>query len=349
MPKPRIIDAGRRRSLRGLGGLSLLATGMFVRPALADPAVHRASQQLMGTRVDIVVQCASAAVARDGMAAAFAEMTRLEQRMSRYRPDSEVSELQRCAGRRAVRVSPELIAVLRTAGQLSARSSGAFDVTVGAYAGWQFEAPGTHVPDAGELARERPLVDYRQVILDETRGEVLLHRPGMRLDLGGIAKLPILDAGMQALQRHGLRDAMINGGGDVLASGQLQGRDWRVGVRDPRAPERLLGVLSVSNGVVASSGDYERCFFRNGRRYHHVLDPRTGMPADGPHGVTLVAPDIETINGLGAAIMVAGEAAGRKLLAPLRGVDALIAGAGAPWMSDGMARRLRAVQPSAVS
>lgn len=341
MQKPRIIDAGRRRSLRGIGGLSLLATGMFVRPALADPAVHRLSQPLMGTRVDIVVQCASASAASAGMSAALAEMARLERLLSRYRPDSEVGKLQRCAGRRATRVSPELFALLRTAADLSARSGGAFDVTIGAYSGWHFETPEVHVPDAGELARERPLVDYRQVILDETRGEVLLRRPGMRLDLGGIAKLPILDAGMRTLRRHGLHDAMINGGGDVIVSGQLQGRDWRVGVRDPHAPERLLGVLSISNGVVASSGDYERCFFRNGQRYHHVLNPRTGMPADGPHGVTLAASSVEAVNGLGAAIMVAGEAAGKQWLEPLRGVDALIAGAGQPWLSDGMSRRLR--------
>lgn len=341
MQKPRIIDAGRRRTLRGLGGLSLLATGMFVRPALADPAVHRVSRPLMGTRVDIVVQCASASMARAGMTAALAEMARLEQQMSRYRAGSEVAQLQRCAGRRAARVPPELFALLRTAADLSARSGGAFDVTIGAYAGWHFESPDVHVPDAGELARERPLVDYRQVILDETRGEVLLRRAGMRLDLGGIAKLPILDAGMQTLRRHGVHDAMINGGGDVIVSGQLQGRDWRVGVRDPYAPERLLGVLSLSKGVVASSGDYERCFFRNGQRYHHVLNPRTGMPADGPHGVTLVASSVEAVNGLGAAIMVAGEAAGRRWLEPMRGVDALIVGAGRPWMSDGMSRRLR--------
>ncbi|AGW89428.1 thiamine biosynthesis lipoprotein ApbE [Ralstonia pickettii DTP0602] len=337
-----VIDTTRRAMIRGAAGVPLLATGMFVRPALADPTVTRASRRLLGTRVDIVVQGASHTAVQAGIAAAFGEMARLEQLMSRYRPDSQVSALQRAAGRHPVRVAPEVMAVLQAAAAVSARSGGAFDITVGAFTGWRFGEDGIRVPDAAELARERPLVGYRQVMLDARRGEAMLARPGMRLDLGGIAKLPILDAGMQVLRRHGLRHAMVNGGGDVLASGQLQGRDWRVGVRDPLAPARLLGVLQVSDAVVASSGDYERCFIAGGRRYHHVLDPATGLPSAGPHGVTLVATTAAAVNGLGAALMVAGQAAAGRLLAGVAGVDALVAGDGRPWMSPGMAQRLQA-------
>lgn len=336
------IDTTRRAMIRGAAGVPLLATGVFVRPALAAPTVTRASRRLLGTRVDIVVQSASHTAAQAGIAAAFGEMARLEQLMSRYRPESQISALQRAAGRHPMRVAPEVMAVLQAAAAVSARSGGAFDVTVGAFAGWRSGEDGGRVPDAAELARERPLVDYRAVMLDPRRGEAMLARPGMRLDLGGIAKLPILDAGMRVLRRHGLRHAMVNGGGDVLASGQLQGRDWRVGVRDPLRPARLLGVLQVSDAVVASSGDYERCFIAGGRRYHHVLDPATGLPSAGPHGVTLVAPTAAAVNGLGAALMVAGQAAAGRLLAEATGADALVAGDGRPWMSPGMARRLQA-------
>nr|WP_240988621.1 FAD:protein FMN transferase [Cupriavidus taiwanensis] len=314
---------------------------MFVRPALADPSVTRATRRLLGTRVDIVVQGGGHGAVQAAIAAAFAEMARLEQLMSRYRPDSQVGVLQRAAGRHPVRVAPELMAVLQAATTVSARSCGAFDITVGAFAGWRFGADGNRVPDAAELARERPLVDYRQVMLDARRGEAMLARPGMRLDLGGIAKLPILDAGMQLLRRHGLANAMVNGGGDVLAMGKLQGRDWRIGLRDPLAPARLLGVLQVSDAVVASSGDYERCFVAGGRRYHHVLDPATGLPSAGPHGVTLVAPTVAAVNGLGAALMVAGQAAWARLVGGSAGVDGLIVGNGGRWMSAGMVQRLR--------
>lgn len=344
LPSSSRIDAMRRNVLRAAAAtMPMLATAMFVRPALADATVTRASRRLLGTQVDIVVQDSSYQAARSGIAAAFAEMARLEQLMSRYRPDSQVSALQRAAGRQPVPVAPELMAVLQAAAALSARTGGAFDITVGAFAGWHFGEGNARVPASAELARERTLVDYRQVMLDERRGEAMLLRPGMRLDLGGIAKLPILQAGMQALRRHGLHHAMINGGGDVLASGQLQGRDWRVGVRDPRAPARLLGVLEVSDAVVASSGDYERCFVANGRRYHHVLDPATGMPASGPHGVTLVASPAVAVNGLGAALMVAGKSAAAGLLLDAAGVDALVVGDGEPWLTAGMRRRLAGV------
>lgn len=335
------IDRRRRAIVRGGASVPLLATGMFVQPALADPSVTRASRSLLGTRVDIVVQDSGHGAVQAAIAAAFAEMMRLEQLMSRYRPDSQVSALQRAAGRHPVRVAPELMTVLQAAAAVSARSRGAFDITVGAFAGWRFGADGNRVPDAAELARERPLVDYRQVMLDARRGEAMLARPGMRLDLGGIAKLPILDAGMQVLRRHGLAHAMVNGGGDVLAMGKLQGRDWRIGVRDPLAPARLLGVLQVSDAVVASSGDYERCFVAGGRRYHHVLDPATGLPSAGPRGVTLVAPTAAAVNGLGAALMVAGQSAWDRLAGGLAGVDGLVVGDRGRWISPGMAQRLR--------
>lgn len=334
------LNNGRRRML---AGLPLLATALFLKPALADPRVRQASRTLMGTRVDITVQALNADAAEAAMATAFAEMARLSDMMSRYRATSVVSALHLAAGLQPVAVAPEMMHALKMARQMSERSQGAFDITVGAFQGWNFDPAQTIIPDAAEIARELPLVNYRDLILDEKSATAYLRRRGMRVDLGGIAKLPILQAGMQVLKRHGMADAMINGGGDVLVSGQLQGRDWRVGLRDPRAPERIVGVLDLSEGFVAASGDYERCFVRNGRRYHHILDPKTGQPTAGPHGVALVSRKLEDINGLGAAIMVAGAEAGRRLLAPLKGVDALLVESDQRlWLSAGMAKRLHA-------
>jgi thiamine biosynthesis lipoprotein len=162
----------------------------------------------------------------------------------------------------------------------------------------------------------------------------------MRLDLGGIAKLFILQEGMDILRRQGLNTALINGGGDVVAMSAAHARPWRVGVRDPRRPAQLLGVLDVQRGFVASSGDYERCFERDGRRYHHVLDPKTGYPALGPHGVTLVGEALEGVNGVGAAAMVLGRDA--PPLIRHAGVQALIAHRdGELWMTPGMRARLQ--------
>lgn len=330
----------RRRRL--LAGLPLLATGLYLRPALADPLVRQTSQPLMGTRLDITVQGGHASDSDAAMAAALAEMTRLSDMMSRYRPDSAVSALYLAGGLQPVKVAPELMQVLQMGQSMARRSQGAFDLTVGALHSWNFDPRIARIPEATTLARELALVNHRDLVLDENQGSAYLRRRGMRLDLGGIAKLPILQAGMQVLKRHGVSNAMINGGGDVLVSGQLQGRDWRVGLRDPRAPERVLGVLELSEGFVAASGDYERFFLSHGRRYHHILDPRTGQPTMGLHGVALVSSKLEDINGLGAALMVAGAPMGQRMLAPLQGVDALMALADDRlWLSPGMSGRLR--------
>ncbi|MGB4361835.1 MAG: FAD:protein FMN transferase, partial [Rhodoferax sp.] len=150
----------RRRCLAGLG---LLATGLFVRPALASPHVQRASRALLGTRVDIVAQGRQASQA---MALAFTEMARLERLMSRYRPDSEVSALNRSAGQAAVQVSPETLAVLQRGQQLARLSDGAFDITIGGYQGWSFDPADPRLPSTAQLLRERALVNHRHLVLD---------------------------------------------------------------------------------------------------------------------------------------------------------------------------------------
>lgn len=334
MMMPSLLD--RRRCLTRLG---LLATGMFVRPALASPHVQRASRDLLGTRIDIVAQGSQASKA---MALAFAEMARLERLMSRYRADSEISALNRSAGLAAVDVSMETMAVLRRGLQLSRLSDGAFDITIGGYQGWSFDPASPRLPSAAQLMRERVLVNHRHLELDLAKRQARLLRAGVKVDLGGVAKLPILQAGMQVLQAHGLDGAMLNGGGDVLVTGQLLGRDWRVGLRDPRSPDRLLGTLELSDGVVASSGDYERAFMYEGKRYHHVLDPDTGFPTQGVRGVTMLARTSQAVNGWGATAMLVGATKGQRLLSGLPGVESLMVDAhDVSWMSAGMRDQLK--------
>lgn len=337
-----LANVGRRRiamALPLLGGL-FLNGGAFARVASTGSEAGRGSWALMGTRVDIVVEGRDAALLRHAMDQAVAEMRRLEALMSRYQPRSAVSRINLAAGIAPVAVPHEVMAVLQSAQRVSALSQGAFDPTVGALKSWDFR-PGESqaMPDARELAREQRLVDARGLVLDARAGTAFLARQGMALDLGGIAKLPILQAGLRALHSHGVENALVNGGGDVLAQGLWQGRAWRVGLRDPRAPERLLGAVPVAGaGVVASSGDYERYFFHQGQRQHHVLNPRTGRPSSGVHGVSLVARDVADINGLGAALMVQGMRAGPQLAQRMPDVAVLMAGSdGRLWKSPAMA------------
>lgn len=325
-----------------LGAAHLAGAGVL---AGAAPAVQRGARALMGTRVDMVV-CADAGPPRaleHAMDAAWSEMDRLARMMTRYDERSVVSAVNRAAGVHAVAVPPELMAVLRDAQALSAATHGAFDITVGALRAWRFGDQAL-VPDPARIAAERRLVGFRGLRLDAQAGTAELARAGMALDLGGIAKLPILAAGMQVLQAQGVGNALINGGGDVFVAGSLQGRPWRVGLRDPLAPERMLGALALSGpAIVASSGDYERFFMAQGQRQHHILDPATGRPTRGPHGISLLARDVASVNGLGAAMMVLGGERARALVQGRGAVQALMVNHdGSLWRTPGMAAALQA-------
>ncbi|AVP58343.1 FAD:protein FMN transferase [Pulveribacter suum] len=349
-PSPRGQWSRRRFALALplLAGLPHLA-GAAAPAAAGAPPLARQSRELMGTRVDIAVPLSAAMGqqrADQAIERAFSEMQRLEALMSRYRTDSDVARIAAAAGRQPVAVAPEVLAVLRAAQRLHSGSAGAFDPTVGALDGWQFGGSAQAVPAPGEIARALRLVDGRALVLDERAGTAYLPRPGMRLDLGGVAKLPILQAGLQTLAREGMPDALVNGGGDVLVAGSNHGQPWRVGVRDPAAPQQLLGVLALQGrAVVASSGDYERGFMHQGRRLHHVLDPHTGWPTRGVHGVALLAREVDEVNGWGTALMVQGPAKAATWSARHPGVELLVASAdGARWTSPGMTARL---QPAA--
>jgi thiamine biosynthesis lipoprotein len=296
----------------------------------------------MGTRVDIAVQGRDAPSLKAAQAAAFERMAALEAVMSHYAPTSRVAAINLMSGIAPVAVEPELMQVLTMARQLSRRTQGAFDVTIGSVGRWHFDPRDPRMPAPGYIQAHLRDVDWRNLVLDERAGTAYLTRRGMRIDLGGVAKLYILQAGLDVLRQHGVAHALVNGGGDVVATSEPAARPWRVGIRDPRQPARLLASIDVRNGFVASSGDYERFFERDGRRYHHVLDPRTGYPAQGPHGVTLVGRDLRSVNGIGAAAMVLAARAGHELVLDTPGLDALIAARDAElWTTDGMRRAMR--------
>lgn len=330
----------RRRLALGLP--LAIGTGWLV-PHAARATTVSQQRTLLGTQVDLRVHHADAATAQRAVEAAWQEMQRLEAMMSRYVPGNALSAVQAAAGIQPVSVPPELFAVLQTAQHVSHESLGAFDITVGSLRDWDFRPGHYRAASAEAIAAQLPLVNQGTgLVLDADRRTAFLRRQGMRLDLGGIAKLPVLQAGMQTLQKHGIASAMINGGGDVLVHGGNEGAPWRIGVRDPREPTQLLGTIALHDGVVAASGDYERCFVHAGARVHHILNPRTGYPSTGPRGVVLVAHTASAVNGWGAATMVAGLSFGRQRISALANVAGLVVDADrGVWMSPGMARHLQ--------
>lgn len=302
-----------------------------VRPAA--PMEVRDARLLMGTQVTVIA-VGGAEKLRPAIDDAFASMQALSEEMNHYDPASRVSAINRAAGIAPVAISPALMTVLAQARALSVRTEGAFDVTIGALSGWRFDPTAPRMPSADELRTGLAKVGYRDLVLDTARGTAFLRHSGMRIDLGGIAKLYIVERGLRMLRARGVARAMIDAGGDIAVFGGTSTRPWRVGIRDPRA-QGLAGVVELRAGFVVSSGDYERFFIKDGRRYHHILDPRTGFPTAGLQQVTLVGATAAMVNGLSAAAMVLGPDAARALIEATPGVQGLLVAPGLRWTSPG--------------
>jgi thiamine biosynthesis lipoprotein len=306
---------------------SVSCNGSSGGPPRATPAIVERVRQAMGTELRLTAWTSDEQSALTGFEAVFGEFERLESIMSVWRDGSEVQRLNDAAGTHAVRIGPDLRRVLGDARQVSEWTGGKFDVTFGALSGlWKFDHDQDNViPDAGEIRARLPLVDYQALEIDERAGTAFLKRAGMRVHLGGIGKGYAVDRGAEILRGRGVRDFMIQGGGDLYVSGARGDRPWRVGIRDPRGPaERSLATLDLTDGTFSTSGDYERFFIKDGRRYHHILDPDLGEPARGCQSVTIVAESAAIADALSTGVFILGPSAGMTLIEKLPNVEGVI-------------------------
>jgi thiamine biosynthesis lipoprotein len=248
-----------------------------------------------------------------------------------------------------VAVGDEVREVLLMAKQISEWTGGKFDVTFSALSDiWRFDHDRDgRVPSSGEIAARLPLVDYTALQLDDAAGTAFLTRRGMRAHLGGIGKGYAVDRAASILRSHGLSDFMIQAGGDLSVAGRRGARPWRVGIRNPRGPEdSTFAAIDVTDATVSTSGDYERAFVRDGRRYHHILDPDTGEPAARSRSVTIVSRNAAMADALSTAVFIMGPEDGMALVERLPDVEAVIVGAdNTVQVSSGLRERLVLLAP----
>jgi len=279
----------------------------------------------MGVDARLVFYAPDQQTAERAGAAAFARIASLDTIMSDYRRDSELNRLSDGAGGPPVRVSPDLFRVLRRALEVSEHSGGAFDVTVAPLILlWRKARREGVLPAPAALARARRLVGWRKLLLDEKARTARLTTRGMRLDLGGIAKGYAADEALAVLARHGIRRALVELGGDVVLGEAPPGAEgWRVRVPnagDAQGPADLL----FTNRAVSTSGDTEQFAVLSGRRYSHVVDPRTGRALTNRVQVTLTAPDGLTADPLSTALSILGPEGRARLLRAYPGVTAYV-------------------------
>ncbi|MEQ1760015.1 MAG: FAD:protein FMN transferase [Vicinamibacterales bacterium] len=306
----------------------LLASACAREPVAAPAGLVQAQHTTMGSLLEISVAGPENPQMRAALDESFRAVDRLDQLMSVWKPGSDILRLNQSAGQIPVEVSQEVIDTLELAVKAGDWTDGKFDVTFGALAGlWKFDAQNQDdkIPDPAEVDRRLPLVDYQALELNPQRRTAFLQRPGMSAHLGGIGKGYAVDRVAEILHKAGLRDFLIQFGGDLYVSGLRDGRPWTLGIRDPRGPaDRTFAAVALSDATFSTSGDYERFFMADGRRYHHILDPDTGEPARGARSVTIVAKTGAVADALSTGVFVMGPDAGMALVERLPDVDALI-------------------------
>ncbi|MBI1911436.1 MAG: FAD:protein FMN transferase [Deltaproteobacteria bacterium] len=255
-----------------------------------------------------------------------AEMNRIENVMSEWREGTKVSEINRNAGIKPVEVTEELFNLISASIQVSELTEGAFDISWASMRGvWSFAKGSERLPTAEEIKERLPLVNYKNIELDNEKKTVYLKTKGMAIGLGAIAKGYAVDKAAQILFNSGVRNFVIKAGGDMRVQGaQENGKPWPIGIRHPRDREKFIAKLHLTNISISTSGDYERFFIRDGVLYHHIMDPKTGYPARGSQSVTIIAHDTMTSDAFSTAIFVLGPEKGLKLISKLKGIEAVI-------------------------
>jgi thiamine biosynthesis lipoprotein len=277
----------------------------------------------MGTRCAVQLWAEDAAAGEASIEAVFAEMRRIDALMSTYKADSEVSRLNASAAAAPMVISAELFALLETSQEYSRLSNGAFDITY-ASVGYLYDYRARQRPDDASIAAALPGVDFRQLRLDPVRRTVSFGRPGMRIDLGGIAKGHAVDRGIEVLRSRGVARAMVNAGGDTRVIGDRFGQPWVIGIRHPDRSDEVVLRIPLVDAAFSTSGDYERYFDEDGVRYHHILDPKTGQSPDALRSVTVIASTATRTDGLTKSVFIMGAREGIEFIDGLTDADAIV-------------------------
>lgn len=284
---------------------------------------YSASRAIMGTAVSVELWADDDKTAQAAIEAVMQEMVRIDRAMSPYIETSELALINREAARHPVKISAEMLRLLQTSLHYSAVSRGAFDISY-ASVGYLYDYRNHIEPSAAQIASQLNAIDYRSIKLNDSARTVQFMKPGMRIDLGGIAKGYAVDQGADILRARGIKNAIVTAGGDSHIVGDHRGRPWLVGIKDPRAENKSAVVLPLSDTAMSTSGDYERFFMDGERRVHHIINPKTGRSATGIRSVSVLAPRGIDTDALTKPLFILGVQRGMEIIDKIPGVDAIV-------------------------
>jgi thiamine biosynthesis lipoprotein len=299
--------------------------------------IYRKSKILMDTFVTITVVSNSEDSAGKAIDNAFSEIERLEKLSNFFSSESEVSRINKNAGISGVRVLPDILDMLNKAIMVSEKTEGSFDVTIGPVISL-YDFHKKIKPEESVIKKNLSLVNYRYLIINRDKSTAFLKKKGMLIDLGGISKGYAADKAVETLKRNGINSGLVSIAGDIKAFGlKPDGKPWKIGIRNPRIPpnpplvkggkggfsDDIMATLELKDMAISTSGDYERFFIIDGRRYHHLLSPRTGYPAQKCQSVSVITKEGAFTDAFATGVFILGPEKGIKVLEKL-GFDGII-------------------------
>ena len=285
--------------------------------------------KLMGNRFEISVVTDEDKIvfAENCIDAAIAEIQRIEKLLTTYSDHSQTNLVNQAAGLHPVKVDKEVFDLIKRSIRISEITQGAFDISYGSIDKrlWNFDKEMTTLPDELTAKKMVKLVNYRNIILDETACSIYLKEKGMRIGFGGIGKGYAAEKAKSVLQQLGIKSGIVNAAGDLVTWGlQPGGKPWTIGIASPDGSHHPFSYLNISDAAVATSGNYEKFIMIDGKKYSHTIDPKTGMPVEGIKSVTIICPNAEIADAMATPVMVMGIKIGLDMINQMKNIACII-------------------------
>ncbi len=286
------------------------ATSANAQVLLEQPA------SIMGSRFDITIVAKDSLTAEQHIDFVIAEMRRIEDLISDWKPNSQISEVNRNAGVQPIKVDREVFELTQRSLKFSILTQGAFDISYAALDKiWKFDGTMKNMPTPAEIRNSIAKVGYKNVVLDSAACTIFLKLKGMKVGFGAMGKGYAADRGRALMEEKGIKAGIVNASGDLTTWGvKLDGKPWRVGVTNPFDETKFIAIIPLKRDAVTTSGSYEKFVVLDGKRYGHIINPVTGYPAFGLISVSVFGPSAEIANGISTSIMVLGAARGMLLM-----------------------------------
>lgn len=287
---------------------------------------HHHNLGLMGCKFVLTAVYHDPQIAWDALRAGVAEIERIEQLISSWKTTSQTGRINQMAGIQSVKVDRELFELIKRSLNISRITNGAFDIS-GTVARnyWKITNQESKMPSPAIITRLMELINYKHILLDEEEQSVLLTKKGMKIGFGAIGKGYAALRASVVMRQMGIENGVVNASGDLMCWGKPMEKDqWEIKIPDPENPSFVLATLNIPNGSVVTSGGYEKYALINGKRYSHIIDPRTGVPAEGLKSVSIVCPNPELGDALATTVTVLGEIEGLALINRLNGIECVI-------------------------